>query len=314
MTNSNQRQDEESLGSWLQGAEAVLTEAEVFLGHGTDNYWDEALHLALPTLGISFDAGREVLERVLTASERQRLDLLLRRRSGERVPVPYLTGQAWFALLPFYVNNTVLIPRSPIAELVEAGFEPWLVKDGAVAAPQSILDLCCGSGCIGIAAAHYLPECRVDVADLSSEALAVTEQNIRRYGVGDRVQAHQGDLFDALPAGRRYDVIVCNPPYVDAQDMASLPPEYHHEPRLALAAGEDGLDLVRRILANAADYLSENGILVVEVGNSAAALQEQYPEVPFLWLEFARGGDGVFLLARQQLEAYWPVDGDVFQL
>jgi len=295
----------ETLGSWLQHAENALMEAGVFLGHGTDNYWDEALHLSLPSLGIGFDADRAVLDRVLTADEWQTLEALLKQRIEQRIPVPYLTGQAWFALLPFTVNPSVLIPRSPIAELVESGFEPWLVKEGVVAAPQSLLDLCCGSGCIGIAAAHYLPDSRVDLADLSPEALTVAEENIRRHKVTSRVHAYQGDLFDGLPAGSTYDVIVCNPPYVDAVDMASLPPEYHHEPRLALAAGEDGLDLVRRILAEASDYLNEGGLLIVEVGNSAEALEAQFPEVPFLWLEFVRGGDGVFLLTKEQLERYF---------
>lgn len=295
----------ETLGSWLQSAESVLVTAEVFLGHGTDNYWDEALHLSLPSLGIGFDADPAVLERQLTHSELATLQVLLRKRVEERIPVPYLTGQAWFALLPFNVNPSVLIPRSPMAELVESGFEPWLIRDGVVAAPQTILDLCCGSGCIGIACAHYLPECRVDLADISGDALVVAAGNIRRYELGSRVHAYEGDLFDALPQGNTYDVIVCNPPYVDAQDMASLPAEYHHEPRMALAAGEDGLDLLRRILAEASDYLSENGILIVEVGNSAAALEAQFPEVPFLWLEFARGGDGVFLLTKEQLDRYF---------
>lgn len=305
MTNSNKAEVFDTLGSWLQHAENTLMEAGVFLGHGTDNYWDEALHLSLPSLGIGFDAGRAVLERQLTGSELATLQALLCKRVDERIPVPYLTGQAWFALLPFTVNASVLIPRSPLAELVESAFEPWFVKDGRVAAPQTLLDLCCGSGCIGIAAAHYLPDSRVDLADLSPEALAVAGENIRRHGMSSRVHACQGDLFGAVPAGRRYDVIVCNPPYVDAMDMASLPPEYHREPRLALAAGEDGLDLVRRILADASDYLNEGGLLVVEVGNSAEALQEQFPEVPFLWLEFARGGDGVFLLTKEQLEHYF---------
>lgn len=305
MTHSNNSGDDKTLGSWLQRAEIQLMEAGVFLGHGTDNYWDEALHLTLPSLGIGFDAGRAVLKRTLSPDEKARLEALLSQRVEERIPVPYLNEQAWFALLPFYVNPSVLIPRSPIAELLEAGFEPWFIQEGVVAEPQTLLDLCCGSGCIGIAAAHYLPDSQVDLADLSSEALAVAEENIRRHKVTSRVHAYQGDLFDAVPSGRRYDVIVCNPPYVDAQDMANLPPEYHHEPRMALAAGEDGLDLLRRILAEASHYLNTGGLLIVEVGNSAEALEQQYPEVPFLWLEFTRGGDGVFLLTKEQLERYF---------
>lgn len=295
----------ETLGSWLARAEIALLEAGVFLGHGTDNYWDEALHLALPRLGIPFDADRAVLNRSLVAEEQRDLETLLRRRIDERVPVPYLTGEAWFAHLPFYVDRQVLIPRSPMGELVECGFEPWFVRHGKVAEPATVLDLCAGSGCIGIAAAHYLPLLRVDLADISPHALAVAQRNIERYGLADRVHPRLGDLFEAVPDGQCYDVIVCNPPYVDAEDMADLPPEYRHEPTLALAAGSDGLDLVRRILQEAADYLTEEGILIVEVGNSEVALQEEFPDVPFLWLEFERGGDGVFLLTKEQLEQHF---------
>lgn len=307
MTNGKAGEVAITLGSWLTAAEQALEQAGVYLGHGTDNYWDEALHLALPGLGIDFNASRSVLARALGAAEQAALARLLEQRIQQRVPVPYLTGQAWFAHLPFRVTRSVLIPRSPIAELVECGFEPWFVRQGRRAAPARILDLCCGGGCIGIAAAYYLPEARVDLADLSPEALAVAGENIRRYQLEDRVQTHLGDLFDAVPADVCYDIIVCNPPYVDAGDMASLPPEYHHEPVMALAAGADGLDLVRRILAEAANYLTEEGLLIVEVGNSAAALEEQFPEVPFLWLEFERGGEGVFLLNKQQLELFFPL-------
>jgi ribosomal protein L3 glutamine methyltransferase len=210
--------------------------------------------------------------------------------------VPYLTGEAWFAGMPFYVNPSVLIPRSPIAELIERGFYPW-----AHTPPERVLDLCCGGGCIGIACANYLPDTRVDLADISSDALVVAEDNIRRYGLEERVSCYQGDLFSALPEGRCYDLIVCNPPYVDAADMASLPAEYLHEPVLALAAGKDGLDLLRVILAQAADYLNEQGILIVEVGNSWQALEQAFPHLPFMWFEFERGGHGVFLLDRAQL-------------
>jgi len=293
-----------TLGHWLSDAEQRLLQAEVYLGHGTDNYWDEALHIALQTLGISFDADRSVLQRVLTADETHLLNDLLSRRLLQRVPVPYLTHTAWFAHLPFYVNQQVLIPRSPIAEMIENGFQPWFIKDGVPDLPMSILDLCCGGGCIGIACAHYIHESHVDLTDLSSAALVVSQENIRRYQLADRVHCYQGDLFAGLPSGKTYDVIVCNPPYVDARDMATLPPEFLHEPRLALEAGQDGLDLVKRILADAVNYLNEGGLLIVEVGNSAEALETKFPEVPFTWLEFERGGHGVFLLYREQLEEY----------
>jgi ribosomal protein L3 glutamine methyltransferase len=202
------------------------------------------------------------------------------------------------------VNRQVLIPRSPIAGLIEEGFQPWFIRNGYADLPNTILDLCCGNGCIGIACAEYMPDCRVDLADLSGDALAVSRRNIARHGLETRVSCYQGDLFDALPPGQTWDVIVCNPPYVDAQDMASLPPEYLHEPRLALEAGQDGLDLVKRILAEAVDYLNDGGLLIVEVGNSWVALEEQFPELPFTWPEFMRGGDGVFLLYKEQLEQY----------
>lgn len=293
-----------TLGDWLSDAELQLQQAVVHLGHGTDNYWDEALHIALQTLGISFTADRAVLQRILTAEEARVLDDLLDQRLLRRVPVPYLTHTAWFAHLPFYVNQQVLIPRSPIAEMIENGFQPWFIKDGVPDLPMTLLDLCCGGGCIGIASAHYIHGSQVDLADLSTSALDVARENIRRYDVADRVSCYQGDLFAALPAGKTYDLIVCNPPYVDAMDMANLPPEFLHEPRLALEAGLDGLDLAKRILAEAATYLNDGGLLVMEVGNSAEALETQYPDIPFTWLEFERGGHGVFLLYKDQLEEY----------
>lgn len=310
MRNSSPFVHGNTLGDWLSDAEQRLLLAEVYLGHGTDNYWDEALHIALQTLGISFDADRSVLQRVLTAAEIELLDNLLSQRLLQRVPVPYLTHTAWFAHLPFYVNKQVLIPRSPIAEMIENGFQPWFIRDGVADLPMTILDLCCGGGCIGIACAHYIHDSQVDLADLSADALAVAEENIRRYSMDGRVHCYQGDLFAALPpvdnesGAKTYDLIVCNPPYVDAQDMATLPPEFLHEPRLALAAGLDGLDLVKRILAEAANYLNEGGLLIVEVGNSAEALEAQYPDLPFTWLEFERGGHGVFLLYKEQLEQH----------
>jgi len=293
-----------TLGHWLHDAEQRLLQAEVYLGHGTDNYWDEALHIALQTLGISFDEDRSVLQRELTSDEMTLLDGLLAQRIVQRIPVPYLTKTAWFAHLPFYVNEQVLIPRSPIAEMIENGFQPWFIKQGHADLPMTILDLCCGGGCIGIACAEYIDGCQVDLADISLAALEVAKENIHRYQLEDRVRAYQGDLFGALPRDKSYDLIVCNPPYVDAQDMASLPPEFLHEPRLALEAGLDGLDLVKQILTEAADYLNEGGLLIVEVGNSAEALEEQYPELPFTWLEFERGGHGVFLLYKEQLEEF----------
>mgnify|MGYP006198534003 CR=1 FL=1 len=216
------------------------------------------------------------------------------RRIEERVPTAYLLGEAWFCGLPFIVDQRVLIPRSPIAELIEQHFEPWLALE-----PARILDLCTGSGCIGIACAYEFPEAEVVLGDLSYEALEVANQNIERHGLDERVYTVQGDGFAGLP-GQRFDLIVSNPPYVDAEDFADMPAEYQHEPALGLACGEDGLNLVRRMLAEAADHLTERGLLIVEVGNSQVHVEALYPEVDFTWLEFERGGHGVFLLAAAQ--------------
>ncbi len=284
---------------FLRWAVSRFEAAGVFYGHGTDNAWDEAVALVFGTLHLPWDINPAVLPARLTEDERVQLSERVARRVDDRVPVPYLTGEAWFAGLPFYVDTNVLIPRSPIAELFDGGLSPWL-DHGRV---RRALDLCCGSGCIGIAAAHAFAEAAVDLADLSEPALAIARKNIGRHDCGDRVQALQGDLFGAV-SGRRYDLILANPPYVDARDLADMPAEFMHEPRLALQAGEDGLDIARRILAEAADFLSPGGILVLEVGNSAEALAAAFPEMAFLWLELEQGGHGVCLLERDQLIAH----------
>ncbi len=286
------------LQDWLQATAQQIERAGVFLGHGTDNSWDEALHLTLPLLHISFDASPDVLQRVLTAQELLTLEQARTQRIEQRIPVPYITSQAWFCGLPFYVDRRVLIPRSPLGELIEDGFYPWLQKE-----PVRILDLCCGSACIGIACALAFPEAVVDVADISVDALAVAAINIAQHRVQQRVQAVVSDLFLGLQ-GQRYDLIVCNPPYVDADDMNNLPDEYRHEPELALASGVDGLDFTRRLLREARNFLTEEGVLIVEVGNSAAALETVFPSVPFTWLAFERGGDGVFTLTAAELQQY----------
>jgi len=282
----------------LQEVAQRLEDAEVYLGHGTDNYWDEAVHLVLFAMGQSLDADVSLLEKVLEEKDQKEIEAILSKRIEQRLPLPYITGQAWFAGLCFTVSPDVLIPRSPLAELIEKQFFPWCQS-----APTSVLDLCCGGGCIGIACAQYLPDAQVDLSDISPQALQVAQQNIDQHGLQSRVVALQSDLLNSVPA-KQYDVIVSNPPYVDAEDMSSLPAEYLHEPAMALAAGEDGLDLVRTILKQAASFLSDDGVLIVEVGNSWEALETVYPEVPFIWLEFERGGHGVFLLSKRDLQEY----------
>ncbi|EPH3099823.1 50S ribosomal protein L3 N(5)-glutamine methyltransferase [Providencia stuartii] len=269
--------------------------ANVYYGHGTDNAWDEALQLVLPTLYLPLDVPDELLTSRLTPTERHRIIERVLRRINERVPVAYLTNCSWFCGHEFYVDERVLIPRSPIGELINNHFVGLLADE-----PRTILDMCTGSGCIAIACAYEFPEAEVDAVDISTDVLAVIEHNIANHGLEHRVIPIRSDLFRDMP-DVKYDLIVTNPPYVDAEDMDDLPEEFRVEPELALAAGSDGLKLVRRILANAPRFLSDEGVLICEVGNSMVHLIEQYPEIPFIWLEFEYGGDGVFMLTREQL-------------
>jgi len=283
-----------TLRDYIRWAVSRFQAEQLFFGHGTDNAWDEARQLVLGALHLPWEMADSYLDCRLEDDERVHLQDLLQRRIEQRVPTAYLLGQAWFCGLPFIVDERVLIPRSPIGELIDRRFEPWLAQ-----APARVLDLCTGSGCIGIACAYEFLEAEVALADLSFEALEVANRNIEHHGLEDRVYTVQSDGFDGLPK-QRFDLILSNPPYVDAEDIADMPNEFHHEPALALACGEDGLDLVRRILAQAADHLTETGTLIVEVGNSQVHVEALYPEVEFTWLEFARGGHGVFLLAASQ--------------
>ncbi|WP_404419519.1 50S ribosomal protein L3 N(5)-glutamine methyltransferase [Marinospirillum sp.] len=293
-------QELQTLRDFIRWAITSFNRHNLYYGHGTDNAWDEALHLVLGSLHLPWDTDQRLLDARLTQLEREKLLELIRRRCEEHTPLPYLLGESWFAGLPFKVDPRVLIPRSPISELIENNFSPWISE---AAPPRRILDLCTGSGCIGIACAYAFPTAQVTLTDISEDALEVAEDNIARHHLQDRVFATASDLFSALQ-GERYDLIVSNPPYVDATDLSLMPDEYRQEPELALAAGEDGLDLVRVILAEARQYLSDQGVLVVEVGNSEEHLQALFPQVPFLWVDFESQARGVFVLTAEQLDEF----------
>ncbi len=273
--------------------------AGLHYGHGTASAWDEAVALTLGAVHLPWDVDPAVLDAHLLPMERARIVAFARARITRRTPLPYLLGEAFFAGLAFNVDERVLIPRSPIAELIEDGFGAWFADEP----PARVLDLCTGSGCIGIATALHLPTCEVTLADLSPEALAVARENITRHDVGERVRALESDVFDGL-SGQRFELIVSNPPYVDERDLATMPAEFRHEPALALGAGSDGLDIVRRMLREAREHLTDDGWLIVEVGNSDRHLEAAFPEVPFMWLEFERGGQGVFALSAAELDAH----------
>lgn len=274
-----------------------MSAAGVYFGHGTDNAIDEAAALVLHTVHLPPDLHQAYYSAALTAAEQDAIYDVFQRRIEERIPAPYLTRQAWFMGLPFYVDERVLVPRSPLAECIEAQFQPWLTGPEAVG---RILDLCTGSGCIGIACAYIFSEAEVELADISADALAVAQRNINEHELNERVRIQQSDVFENLTGS--YDIIITNPPYVSEQEYQGLPAEYHQEPRLGLAAGIFGLNIVDKILRQAKDYLNSEGLLIVEVGNSQQAVCEAYPEVPFIWLDFERGGEGVFLLTAEQVQ------------
>jgi ribosomal protein L3 glutamine methyltransferase len=285
-----------SVASVLERSARRLGRARLHYGHGTASALDDAAALLWHVMRLPSPAPAAVYRRRVSVSAQAALELLLRRRIRERMPVVYLTQRCWFAGLPMYVDQRVLIPRSPMAELIERRFTPW-IKPARV---RRILDLGTGSGCIAIACARAFARARVDAADISDAALAVARINIRRHRLSKRVQAVHSDHFAGL-AGASYDIIVSNPPYVARRQLGGLPAEYRHEPRLALAAGTDGLESARIILRDAAAHLNPGGILIVEVGDSELALRRAYPRLPFTWLAFERGGGGVFVIGREQL-------------
>lgn len=289
----------ETIRDYVRWGASRFGESGLFFGHGTDNALDEALALVLHALHLDYSLPENYLDTRLTSGERRAVLALFQRRVEDRVPAAYLTHKARFAGLEFFVDENVLVPRSPIAELIEHGFSPWLDAGNV----EAVLDLCTGSGCIAIGCAHAFPDARVDAVDISPAALEVARANVDHFHLQDRVDVIRSDLFEALD-GRSYNLIVSNPPYVGEAEMDALPPEYGWEPELGLAAGADGLDIVSRILAQGSRFLTPDGVMVIEVGSAAGALMARYPEVPFLWLEFERGGEGVFLLTADQLDEY----------
>ncbi|OOC11009.1 MULTISPECIES: 50S ribosomal protein L3 N(5)-glutamine methyltransferase [Thioalkalivibrio] len=288
-----------TLRDFIRYGASQFRAAGLSFGHGTDNAFDEAAWLTLHALHLPLDLEAHWWDSRLTEAERERVEGLLRERIQSRKPAAYLAREAWFAGLPFHVDERVLVPRSPFAEVIESGFEPWVDPD----AVERVLDLGTGAGCIGIAVALVLPQARVDLADISPDALAVARDNVARYQLEDRVRLVESDVFEGLGPEDRYDLIVTNPPYVDARDMAELPDEYRHEPELGLAAGEDGLDIVRRILAGARRHLTDEGVLMVEVGNSQEAVEDAFHDIPMVWLDFEAGGHGVFVVRAEDLPA-----------
>ena len=291
--------DVKSLRDMIHFGASEFESASLYYGHGTDNALDEAAYLAFFTLNKEPDYSDESLDADLSQENIETINELFNKRIESRQPAAYLTHEAWFAGIPFYVNENVLVPRSPIAELIEEQFQPW-VKPEKV---NRILDLCTGSGCIAIACALAFPNAEVDAADISKTALEVAEKNKSTHKLGDRLNVIESDLFSNLQ-DQRYDLIVSNPPYVDAEDMANLPDEYKHEPELGLTAGDDGLDLVIPMLRDAIHHLNPQGVLIIEVGNSEEALAEKFPEVPFMWLSFEFGGEGVFMLDANEIEKH----------
>ncbi|MFU2088571.1 50S ribosomal protein L3 N(5)-glutamine methyltransferase [Avibacterium avium] len=288
-----------SIKDFLRWTYSIFNRSELYYGHGYDNPWDEAQQLVLAALDLPYDFPAEMYDARLTQDEKLHLITLVKERLEKRIPVAYLTRSAWFCGLEFYVDERVIIPRSPISALIEEKFAGLLTKQ-----PKRIMDLCTGSGCIAIACAMAFPDAEVDAIDLSTDALDVAEINIMKYQLSDRVFPMQSDLFNAIPQDK-YDLIVTNPPYVDQEDLDDMPEEYHYEPEMALGSGDDGLDITKRILQSAADYLADDGVLVCEVGNSMVHLIEQFPNVPFEWVELKNGGLGVFALRKADLIKYF---------
>ena len=286
-----------TLRDWLRFAVSRFEEAGIFFGHGTDNAYDEAVWLIMSALHLPHDTLNNFLDSRLLESERKHLSHLLERRVEQRVPTAYLVREAWLKGFKFYVDERVIVPRSFIAELLEDGLSPWIDYPEMV---ESAADICTGSGCLGVLLAHAFPNAEVDVVDISADALAVANINIANYDLQDQVQAIQSDMFSALQ-GKTYDLIISNPPYVDAPSMAQLPEEYRNEPQIALGSGVDGLEHTHTLLREASKHLNDGGLLIVEIGHNRDALHAAYPDLPFTWLEVESGNEFVFMLSKEQL-------------
>jgi ribosomal protein L3 glutamine methyltransferase len=286
-----------TIADYCRYGATLFNQAELFYGHGSESAFNDAYVLVMYALSLPNDVNDSLMSCRLIDAEKQNILALFTRRIEEQIPVAYITNVAYFAQLPFYVDERVLIPRSPLAELIEKQFSPYIAANNL---PERILDLCTGSGCIAIACASYFSDAEVDAIDLSVDALNVAQINIENHGLSEQVIPIQSDVFSGVE-GQRYDLIVTNPPYVDQQDIDSLPQEYLHEPEMGLGCGDDGLDIVRVILAQSAQHLNDGGLLFCEVGNSEVHVKALYSEVPFTWLNFEHGGHGVFMLTKAQL-------------
>jgi len=277
-----------------------FNQTKLSFGHGSDNAWDEAVYLVLNALHLPPDQLEPFMDARVLPEERQQALRYIDARCEQRVPAPYLTHEAWLQGYAFYVDERVIVPRSPIAELLMDQLSPWILDPYEV---NSVLDLCTGSGCLAIIAAHQFPEAFVDATDISAQALEVATRNVTEHGLTDRLTLHHGSLFDSLPVSARYDLIICNPPYVNSQSMLALPPEYQHEPSLALAGGDDGMDVVRTILEQAPAHLNDQGILVLEIGHERAHFEAAFPEFEPVWLDTAQASDQILLLTREQFSS-----------
>lgn len=297
MSDYSDIQELKTIRDFIRWGASEMNRHEVYFGHGFTSALDEAVYACLFALKLPNDWPTTYFDTRLIESERKTVYELLMLRVKSRVPLSYLTNEAWFCGLKFYVDQRVLVPRSPIAELIQNQFEPWVDPESV----QSILDLCTGSACIAIACQYAFPNAHVVASDLSKDALEVASINVQQHGLADDLELIESDCFHSIPA-QKFDLIVSNPPYVDANDLASMPDEYGQEPAMGLGSGDDGLDLTFKILNQATDYLSDHGVLMVEVGNSAMALVELLPNVPFSWVEFEQGGDGVFYISSEDLK------------